>query len=131
MEPTEAEWLSVLSNMVPTNILREESAWRECKTILSNNVMSASIVLRQTPFWPFFYNSMIIVDLNPRFRSCCSAVSVYNKQLAKIHIGQRRIWLRVLTGQECCTFPLHRWNVIELPFCQCGEVQTVKHLVAT
>ncbi|KAG4071162.1 hypothetical protein HA402_001152 [Bradysia odoriphaga] len=33
LQPTELEWLSVLSNIPPANILRHESAIRECEKI--------------------------------------------------------------------------------------------------
>lgn len=44
----------------------------------------------------------------------------------------RRIWIRVnrfRTGQGCCAFLMHRWNFTESPLCQCGETQTMDHIL--
>lgn len=149
VQPTEVEWLSVLSNIAPANILRVESAWREVKKIsldtdlpIYNDLVSAPTNLRlksRSPFWLFFRNANSLTDLKSRWKEWWSGVTVHNKDLIDDPTAEvngfnlpRRSWLRVnriRTGQGCCAFLLHRWNIIESPLCQCGDVQTMKHLV--
>lgn len=149
VQPTEIEWLNVLSNIAPVKILREESALRECRKIESdtelpiyNDLVSAPINLRlrsRSPFWDYFRNAHNQMDLKSRWKEWWDAVSVHNKDLISDPTAEvdgfnlpRRTWLRlnrIRTGQGCCAFLLHRWNIIESPLCQCGVVQTMKHLV--
>jgi len=149
VQPTEVEWLSVLSNIAPINILREEAAMRECKKIhlnpelpIYNDLSTAPVNLRlksRSPFWPFFRNSNNFPELKSRWKDWWSAGTVHNKDLVSDPTTEvpgydlpRRLWLRlnrIRTGQGCCAFLLHRWNAIDSPLCQCGEVQTMKHLV--
>lgn len=149
VQPTEIEWLSVLSNIAPAKILREESALRECRRVQSdielpiyNDLVSAPINRRlrsRSPFWEYFRNAHNQMDLKSRWKKWWDAASVHNKNLINDPTAEvdgynlpRRTWLRLnrlRTGQGCCAFLLHRWNIIESPLCQCGAIQTMKHLV--
>lgn len=78
-------------------------------------------------------------DQKSRWKNWWDAVSVHNKELINdptVEVNgfnlPSRTWLRlnrIRTGQGCCAFLLHRWNIVQSPLCQCGEVQTMKHLV--
>src|SRR6202012_4301613 len=91
------------------------------------------------PFWRFFRDSVNMENLKSPWRDWWQNSTVHNKQLIvdpTIEVNgtdlPRRTWLRlnrIRTGQGCIAFLLHRWNIIESPLCQCGEVQTMKHLV--
>lgn len=91
VQPTEVEWLYVLSNIVPVHISREESALRECQRIREDNelpiyeyIISAPTNLRlksRKPFWCFFRNSNNIENLKSRWRQWWIDTSVYNKEL--------------------------------------------------
>lgn len=44
----------------------------------------------------------------------------------------RKIWLRlnrIRTGHGCCADLLNEWGLSDSPMCECGEVQTMQHLV--
>ena len=79
------------------------------------------------------------MDLKSRWKEWWDAASVHNKNLINDPTAEvdgynlpRRTWLRLnrlRTGQGCCAFLLHRWNIIESPLCHCGAIQTMKHLV--
>lgn len=148
VEPTEVEWLNILSNIAPAHILRQESALRECQKISSNHnlpiysdISSAPADLRlrsRKPFWYFYRERESLGDLNHRWRQWWENVSVFQKELVidptKAVNGMelpRQVWIRLnrfRTGQGCCAFLLHRWNFTESPLCQCGEVQTMDHI---
>lgn len=41
-------------------------------------------------------------------------------------------WIRLnrfRTGQGCRAFLMHRWNFTESSLCQCGEIQTMNHIL--
>lgn len=149
VQPTQLEWLSVLSNIEPAHILREEAALRECRKIeldtelpIYSDLLTAPPNLRlrsRSPFWIYFRNANSQMDRKTRWKEWWNNVSVHNKNLIQDPTAEvpgfnlpRRIWIRlnrIRTGQGCCAFLLHRWNITESPLCQCGEVQTMKHLV--
>jgi hypothetical protein len=78
-------------------------------------------------------------ELKERWKNWWYVASVHNKEIIDDPttevIGMnlpRTIWRklnRIRTGQGCCAFLLHRWNVIESPLCECGQIQTMEHLV--
>lgn len=88
---TEVEWLNVLSNIVPSHILREESAIRECEKIRKNvelpihkDIASAPSTLRlksRKPFWCFFRESTSMNNWKGRWRQWWQDCEVHNKQL--------------------------------------------------
>ena len=149
VQPTETEWLPVLSNIVPAHISREESALRECHKIINDmelpiyeDILAAptnSRLKSRKPFWQFFRKMDEMGNLKSRWREWWQNIDVTNKQLitdpTKVVNGtdlQRRSWIRlnrIRTGQGNCALLLHRWQIIESPLCQCGEIQTIDHIV--
>lgn len=149
VQSTELEWLSVLSNIPPTNILRQESAIRECGKIRLNeelpihgDIASAPIALRlksRKPFWCFYSEAMNLDNWKDRWKRWWQDTEVHNKHLIEDVTAEvngfelpRRSWVRlnrVRTGQGCVAFLLHRWKIIDSPLCQCGADQTMEHFV--
>jgi len=46
--------------------------------------------------------------------------------------GTRAIWTtlnRIRTEQGRCNYLLHKWGMVDSPLCECGETQTIKHMV--
>lgn len=130
VDPTEVEWLNILSNIAPAHILRQESALRECQKIYANqnlpkysDISSAPSQQRlqsRKPFWCFFRNQDNFGDLKHRWRQWWENVSVFQKELVidatEAVNGMdlpRRTWIRLnrfRTGQGCCAFLMHRWK---------------------
>lgn len=149
VDPTEVEWLYVLSNVAPPQIARQEAALRECRKIemdsdlpIFKDIASAPTTLRlqsRNPFWRFYQQRDDLDDLTSRWKEWWQGVSVANKQLVtdptievKGNELPRKIWLRLnrfRTGQGCCAFLMHRWNFTDSPLCQCGQIQTMEHIL--
>ncbi|CAI6359378.1 unnamed protein product [Macrosiphum euphorbiae] len=54
-----------------------------------------------------------------------------NKKLPGFELP-RSIWTatnRIRTDQDGCHYLLHKWWMTESPFCDCGELQTIRHIV--
>ena len=85
VQPTEVEWLSVFSNVMPALLLREESALRECRKIqlntelpIYNDLASAPTNIRRksrSPFWVFFFNANNQADRKSRCQCKCTTKS--------------------------------------------------------
>ncbi|KAF0706170.1 Uncharacterized protein FWK35_00034662 [Aphis craccivora] len=44
----------------------------------------------------------------------------------------RAIWTtlnRIRSEQGICNYLLHKWGMVDSPLCECGETQTIKHMV--
>lgn len=146
---TPIPWIYVLSNITPTFILREQSALRECLKIRDNwelpiftDLMSAPVIPRlksRKPFWLFYRTYENIRDLKSRWKQWWSESTVKNQALISdptIEVKgtqlPRRLWLRlnrIRTEHGCCAYMMNKWGVSDSPLCECGEVQTIEHLV--
>lgn len=144
VQPKEVEWLSILANIAPAKIVREESALRdwafhtqrldigpnEPKTEFSIAILGIFPQCKQLSGSKDTVERLLECDFSSQQRSD----SWSNGGSRRLYLT-RRTWLRRLrlnrnrTGQWCCAFLLNRWNIIESPLCQCGEIQTMIHLV--
>lgn len=149
VQSTEVEWLYMLSNIAPPHIRRQEAALRECKKIeadpelpLHIDVETAPANLRlrsRNPFWRFYQERDNLHDYQARCREWWENASVANKQLIEDPMAEikglelpRKVWLkmnRFRTGQGCCAFLLHRWRFPDSPLCECGDLQTMEHIL--
>ena len=78
-------------------------------------------------------------DLKSRWKVWWENASVFQKELVSDPTTKvkgmdlpRCTWVRLnrfRTGQGCCAFLLHRWNFIDSPLCECGEIQTMDHIM--
>ncbi|XP_037051003.1 uncharacterized protein LOC119084960 [Bradysia coprophila] len=150
VQPTELEWLYVLSNITPAHISREEAAIKECKKIANDpdlpiykDIDTAPDTLRlrsRKPIWCFYRKVENMDLLKDRWKAWWQETSVYNKDLIQDPTEEvkgmdlpRRTWKRlnrIRTGQGCCASLLHKWKVIDSPLCQCGQIQTIDHIVS-
>lgn len=146
---TEIEWLHILSNTVPLHIARQEAALKECKRIaqnsgltICNDIAAAPDDLRlvsRKPFWCLYREHDSYEELKMRWKKWWNDTSVFQKSLVDdptIAVSgmdlPRRTWIRVnrfRTGQGCCAFLLHRWNFVQSNTCECGQVQTMEHIL--
>jgi hypothetical protein len=45
---------------------------------------------------------------------------------------QRAVWTslnRIRTEQGKCNYLLHKWKIKDSPHCNCGQIQTIRHIV--
>lgn len=149
VQSTPVEWLYILSNLPPPFITRQEAALRECKKIaeatelpIHNDISSAPPTSRlksRKPFWQFYRTSGNMDPRNTRWKNWWEGVNVRNKDLITDPTKEvngmnlpRKLWLRlnrIRTGHGCCAYMLHKWKFIESPLCECGEIQTMDHIV--
>jgi len=146
LRPTQVAWLPVLSNITPPNIRRKAA----CDKLLQ--------AVEAHPDWPAyqdFFNrpplrlpsrKPIWFDLAPtdavsRWRADWQSASVTNNHLISdptIRLPgfdlSRSMWTmlnRFRTGQGRCAASLHKWHMASTDKCECGDVQTMSHIVDT
>ena len=144
LRPTQLPWLPVLAN-IPPPIIRRKAA---CDKLLQTVEMH--------PEWPVyqdFYNhpparlpsrKPIWSDTTPddvisRWRADWQSSSVLNSHLITdptirpAGFDLRRSTWSLLnqfrTGQGRCAANLHKWRMVTSNKCQCGEVQTMSHIL--
>ena len=146
---TPTQWLPVLSHIVPPHIRRQSAA---LKTLNKFNFDPDSFPVisyipenriprlkSRKPLWSnSFLNSNFSND--EIWKSEWRAGSISNKQLISdpsIEVPGfnllRRTWSilnRIRTGHGRCNRMLFKWNSVESPNCECGEVEeTFDHLI--
>ena len=146
---TAIEWLHVLSNTTPPHIARQEAALKKCRKISQNislpiytDILSAPIDFRlpsRKPFWCFYRDSNSLDELKELWKQWWNDITVFQKNLVSdptVAVSgmdlPRRTWIRLnrfRTGQGFCAFLLNRWNFIESELCECGQVQTMEHIL--
>ena len=144
LRPTQLHWLPVLANISPLDLRR--------KAAVDNLVVK----IEAHPEWPVhadvfdhppqrlpsrkpIWVNMVPDDTNERWREEWESAPVVNKTLVSDPtIRQpgfnlpRRSWStlnRFRTGQGLCAANLHRWHLIDSDKCQCGQPQTMLHIV--
>lgn len=146
---TPLPWIYLLSNIAPMCILREQSAIRECEKIRDNpnlpinvDVQSAPTTPRlksRKPFWNFYRNFETMDNLKERWKKWWYESNVRNRELISdptVEVNgtelPRLLWSRlnrIRTGHGCCAYLTHKWGIVTSPLCECGEPQTMEHLV--
>jgi len=89
------------------------------------------------PIW----SDMTSVDTATQWREHWSSASVLNHTIAidptirqpGFHLPRhtRSLMNRFRTGQGSCRANLHKWGLAQLPSCDCGQRQTMNHIVDT
>ncbi len=146
---TPTSWIYALSNIPPTAILREQSAIRECIKIrddprlpINNEIQSAPTTPRlksRKPFWTFYRNFHEMENLKTRWKQWWTDSEVTNRELIDDPTTEvegadlpRKLWSRlnrIRTGHGCCAYMMHKWGLASSPLCECGEPQTIDHIV--
>lgn len=147
---TPTPWIYALSNIPPAFILREQSAIRECWKIqsnwdlpINNDIHSAPNTPRlksRKPFWNFYRSFERMENLKSRWKRWWNESDVTNRILINDPTVEvkgtelpRQVWTRlnrIRTGHGCCAYTMHKWDVVESPLCECGDPQTMEHLVS-
>jgi len=139
-------WLSVLSNIAPPHIRRAELTSKMAQKILSMpNLPLHSDLLNHPrarlksrhPLWNKDLHQVVSPTI--LWRDEWSATDVRNKFLVSDPTKQlpgmdlpRRLWTtlnRFRTDHGHCGADLHRWGQAITPLCECGDEQTMRHIV--
>lgn len=143
------QWLPVLSNITPPHIRRQTAAYNSWHKFhsLPNSFPILSYfpetkiprLKSRKPFWSHCFSNLIKND-KEIWRTEWNACIITNKDLIKDPANRvpgfdlpRKIWSvlnRIRTGHGRCNSMLFKWNSVDSPNCECGEVEeTIDHLV--
>ena len=144
VRPTQIPWLPVLANIAPPGLRRKAATDNMLANIEAhpNWPAHADILYHppqrlpsRRPIW----SDTTPVDLNAQWEEDWLSASVVNHGLVPDPtIRQpgfdlpRRPWLmlnRFRTGQGPCRAGLHRWGLATSELCECGQPQTMSHIV--
>lgn len=143
---TPTQWLPVLSNIPPPHLRRTNALIREYKTILNNRALpvhsyiedaSRNRLRSRKP--PIKTAEMAVADdfnITTRWVQEWSEAQPNNNMpcITESPPGTnqpRKIWCtlnRIRTQHGRCAHLMHRWGKIPSPLCDCGEVQTIRHI---
>ena len=146
---TRTDWLPVLSNIAPTDIRRELAT---SKMIIrheaSLNFLYSPILTftpgrprlkSRRPIWSNLPDEALTTQDLWRTRWQNQTVNVPNKssikdptiQLPGMYLprGQWSLLNRFRTDAGPCRNSMHDWGYIASPLCECGEPQTMRHVV--
>lgn len=146
IKSTPAEWLPVLSHIPPPNLRRINALKREYEKIMDNRSLPIHQDIEDA-------NQSRLRSRKPPTRTALAAIAEHfniirawqqewsSKQNNIIPcITQkppgfnlpRRVWSvlnRIRTQHGRCAYSMHRWGTATTPFCECGGIQTVRHIV--
>lgn len=144
LRPTPLPWLPVLSNIAPPHLRRKAAVDKLISKALENNECGlhndilhppTHRLASRRPLW----TDMEPVDTDDRWREDWQTASVVNNSLVRDPTIQlpgfnlpRRQWStlnRFRTEQGRCRANLKRWNLADSDLCDCGEVQTMSHIL--
>ncbi len=148
LRPTPTQWLPVLSNIAPPHLRRQEASAKFLSKIRNNNALPVfndifhhppARLPSRHPIWSD--NPDAPFDLESAWKAEWAAAEVHNHQLIVnptvwspgISLP-RRLWSnlnRFRTGQGRCASNLHKWGLAADPLCNCGQIQTMSHIVDT
>ena len=144
VKSTQTPWLPVLTHITPPNLRRQAATCSLLHKIKANPNLPvhADIVNHpekrlksRNPVWEFLD---IHLDMEKQWLMQWTDASVNTalikdptKKLPGFELP-RTIWTttnRIRTEQGRCNYLLHKWGMTESPLCDCGEPQTVRHIV--
>ncbi|UYV84687.1 hypothetical protein LAZ67_X003096 [Cordylochernes scorpioides] len=144
MRPTPIDWLPYLSNIAPPDLRRKKSTSNLLSKIKANTKLPINTVLEippptrlisRNPAWVADEN----VDLKEEWRNRWSNLAIANKDLVEDpntkppgYNLRRRTWStlnRIRTSTGRCNYLLNKWNMSPDQNCDCGQIQTMHHIL--
>ncbi|UYV64140.1 hypothetical protein LAZ67_2006692, partial [Cordylochernes scorpioides] len=144
MRPTPIDWLPYLSNIAPPDLRRKKSTSNLLSKIKANTKLPINTVLdtppptrliSRNPAWVAEEN----VDLKEEWRNRWSNLAIANKDLVEDPNTKppgynlpRRTWStlnRIRTSTGRCNYLLNKWNMSPDQNCDCGQIQTMHHIL--
>jgi len=145
VKSTKLEWLPVLSHIAPPEVRRQAAEQKMIEKIQNSpslpiyddlyNAPNKRLKSRN-PIWTVKNSTTTEGDLwNLHWKD----VVVPNNhlisdptQLVPGFEFPRATWTalnRVRTGQGKCNYLMHKWGMVDSPLCNCGQIQTIRHIV--
>jgi hypothetical protein len=147
LKPTPVPWLSVLSNITPPNIRREEAFRHEVLKVIANKNLPIHLdvdnppknrLKSRHPYWIAAAESLDS-QIEDKWREFWQSSSVKNQDLIQDPTKEqpgfslpRKLWCkvnRIRCDVGCTASNLHKWGWVDSPSCTCGMVQTIDHLI--
>ncbi|UYV73146.1 PTPRD [Cordylochernes scorpioides] len=144
MRPTPIDWLPYLSNIAPPDLRRKKSTSNLLSKIKAKTKLPINTVLEippptrlisRNPAWVADEN----VDLKEEWRNRWSNLAIANKDLVEDPNTKppgynlpRRTWStlnRIRTSTGRCNYLLNKWNMSPDQNCDCGQIQTMHHIL--
>jgi hypothetical protein len=144
LRPTPLPWLPVLANIAPPALRRKAAVDRLISKASENKEWGLHSDLynppsRRLPSRHPMWNDMQCTDITSRWREDWKSASVANNHLVDdpairqpgFHLPRRHWSLlnRFRTGQGHCQANLKRWGLATSDLCDCGQIQTMSHIV--
>ena len=146
LRPTQTPWLPTLSNIAPPDVRRMAASVNLMKKINDNPLLPVFLDIydhptarlpSRMPFWKNLPREQFSSEA--AWRAEWDTATVTNKHLVTDPTTRvpgfglpRPVWSRLnrfRTGQGLCAANLHRWGRCDSPLCDCGETQTMTHIV--
>lgn len=148
LKPTNTLWLPTLSNIHPPDIRRDVATLREYERLAKNPALPIHQSRLETPRLksrrPFWNRAETLAaqrfDPDVTWRDIWENSAIPNRELLNDPTQKppgfnlpRKAWTalnRFRTGMGRCKYLMHRWGLAESESCDCGEIQTMQHIVA-
>ena len=145
---TRTDWLPVLSNIAPADIRRELATSKmilrardkpELPLLTDIDFHPRPRLKSRRPIWSNLPDEALTIQDLWRTRWQNQTIDVPNKSLIKdptiqlpgmdLPRGQWSLLNRFRTDAGPCRNSMHAWGYIASPLCECGEPQTMRHVV--
>ncbi|KAL4153463.1 hypothetical protein QTP88_001296 [Uroleucon formosanum] len=142
---TKLQWLPVLSNMAPPELLRYAATIRLLQQLQNSTNLPIFNDINKAPHkrlksrHPIWDTQNTTINQEDMWKKSWKDENVVNSSLINDPTQRvpgfelpRAIWSalnRIRTEQGKCKFLLHKWKMADSPLCECGQVQTIKHIV--
>ena len=145
---TRTDWLPVLSNIAPADIRRELATSKmilrardkpELPLLTDIDFHPRPRLKSRRPIWSNLPDEALTIQDLWRTRWQNQTIDVPNKSLIKdptiqlpgmdLPRGQWSLLNRFRTDAGPCRNSMHEWGYIASPLCECGEPQTMRHVV--
>ncbi|KAL1139082.1 hypothetical protein AAG570_009143 [Ranatra chinensis] len=134
IKSTPKEWLPVLSHIPPPNLRRINALIGEYNKIQQNQNLPIHEGVDGT-------NPSRLISRKPPTRTAITAMDEEFSLIGSwhnisheppgFHLSRKSLSAlnRVRTEHGRCAYAMHKWGKAPTPFCECGAIQTVRHIV--
>jgi hypothetical protein len=142
VKSTKLEWLLVLSHIAPPEVRKHRATLKMIEKIQNSSIHDDlynapnKILKSRNPIWTLKNSTNTEGDIwNSHWKDGTVLNNHLISDLTKLVPGfefPRVTWTtlnRVRTGQERCNYLWHKWGMVDSPLCNCGQIQTIRHIV--
>jgi len=145
VQSTKVQWLPVLSNIAPPIFHRYAATIKILQQVQNStnlpifNDISKALYKKLKLDTRYGQSNTLQITKKICGKKSWKDENVVNSSLINDPIQRvsgfelpRAMWSalnRIRTEQVKCKFLLHKWKVTDTPLCECGQIQTIKHIV--